>query len=135
MHHMHHPITSSIYKAALTLAVLTTQLILPNTASAQNGPPPAKVFLETAKLELLSDARAVTGEIRSRRTAQLASQVEGLTLEMLVEEGDKVTQGQTRSSTKPAPSSHLAPHNSPKPKQTTASPKPMSPSPKSSSKT
>lgn len=95
MHHMHHPITSSIYKAALTLAVLTTQLILPNTASAQNGPPPAKVFLETAKLELLSDARAVTGEIRSRRTAQLASQVEGLTLEMLVEEGDQVTQGQT----------------------------------------
>lgn len=92
---MHNPIASSIYKAALTIAVLVPIPILSSTTLAQNGPPPAKVFLETAKLELLSDARPVTGEIRSRRTAELASQVEGLTLEMLVEEGDQVTQGQT----------------------------------------
>jgi len=81
---------SSIYKLSITAILLLTQ-----SALAQGGPPPAKVYLETAKLELLADARPVTGEIRSRRTAELASQVAGLAVEVLVEDGDQVKAGQT----------------------------------------
>jgi RND family efflux transporter MFP subunit len=89
MNHMHHPLISRFIKPA---CVITT--LISSTTLAQNGPPPAQVFLETAKLETLADARPVTGEIRSRHTAELASQVEGLALEVLIEEGDQVKQGQ-----------------------------------------
>lgn len=80
---------SSIYTLASAAILLLTQ-----PAIAQHGPPPAKVFLETAKLELLNDSRPVTGDIRSRRTAELASQVAGLAVEVLVEEGDQVKEDQ-----------------------------------------
>jgi len=73
---------------------IMTILLIAQSARAQGGPPPAKVYLETAKLETLADARAVTGEIRSRHTTDLASQVAGLALEVLIEEGDQVQQGQ-----------------------------------------
>jgi len=76
-----------------TLAIAAT-LLITQTVLAQGGPPPAKAFLETAKLELLADARPVTGEIRSRHTAELASQVAGLAIEVLIEEGDQVQRGQ-----------------------------------------
>lgn len=69
-------------------------LLLSPTLLAQGGPPPAKVMLETVKLELVSDARPVTGEIRSRRSAELASQVAGLAMEVLVDAGDRVEKGQ-----------------------------------------
>lgn len=78
-----------LYALTIIIASLITQ-----PALAQGGPPPAKVFLETAKLETLTDARPVTGEIRSRHTAELASQVEGLALQVLVEDGDEVNKGQ-----------------------------------------
>ena len=52
------------------------------------------VMLETVKLEMISDARPVTGEIRSRRSAELASQVSGLAVEVLVDAGDRVEKGQ-----------------------------------------
>ena len=64
-----------------------------STAMAQGGPPPAQVFVETAGLEVLVNARGVTGEVRSRRRAELAAQVGGLVLELGVEEGDSVTKG------------------------------------------
>ena len=73
---------------------IMTILLIAQSARAQGGPPPAKVYLETAKLETLADARTVTGEIRSRHTTDLASQVAGLALEVLIEEGDQVQQGQ-----------------------------------------
>jgi len=87
---MNKPVASSIYKLSTIAIILITQ-----SAIAQGGPPPAKVYLETAKLELLADSRPVTGEIRSRRTAELASQVAGLAIEVLVEDGDQVNKGQT----------------------------------------
>lgn len=80
----------SIHKAAALLA----GVIFAQSALAQGGPPPAKVYLETAKLEMLGDARPVTGEIRSRRTAELASQVAGLAIEVLIDEGDEIQLGQ-----------------------------------------
>lgn len=76
-----------------TQSILAVLLISP-TVFAQGGPPPAKVMLETVKLELVSDARSVTGEIRSRRSAELASQVAGLAMEVLVDAGDRVEKGQ-----------------------------------------
>jgi len=82
-------IRSYIYKAPIIVVLLVAQAAL-----AQRGPPPAKVYLQTAKLELLADSRPVTGEIRARRTAELASQVAGLAIEVLVEEGDQVKEGQ-----------------------------------------
>lgn len=69
-------------------------LLLSPVVLAQGGPPPAKVMLETVRLEMISDARSVTGEIRSRRSAELASQVAGLAMEVLVEAGDEVKKGQ-----------------------------------------
>lgn len=64
------------------------------TLLAQNGPPPANVTIGEVRSETLVRRRAVTGEIRSRLTSNLASQVEGLLLELNVEEGDLVTKGQ-----------------------------------------
>lgn len=61
---------------------------------AQNGPPPAKVMLDEARMETLTEVRGVTGEIRSPMRSQLAVQVEGIVLEMLVDEGDDVKAGQ-----------------------------------------
>ncbi|MBL4590349.1 MAG: efflux RND transporter periplasmic adaptor subunit [Phycisphaerales bacterium] len=63
-------------------------------AHAQGGPPPAKVVLDAARMELLTDRRVATGEIRSPMRSQLAVQVQGLVIEMLVNEGDSVTRNQ-----------------------------------------
>lgn len=79
--------------ALVALIVWSGFGMIVSTAEAQDGPPPAQVFVETAGLEELVDARGVTGEIRSRRRAELAAQVGGLVLEMSVEEGDAVTKG------------------------------------------
>ena len=67
--------------------------VLGSIAHAQ-GMPPANVVVEEARLETLSNARGVTGEIRSRLRSELAGQVAGLVIEMGVEEGDSVTRGQ-----------------------------------------
>lgn len=81
------------FKPARTMcAILACTAV---SALAQpSGPPPAKVVLETTKLEVLGDARPVTGEIRSQRTSELASQVSSLVIEVLVDAGDSVQKGQ-----------------------------------------
>jgi len=63
-------------------------------AQAQDGPPPANVTIDEVRSEELVRRRSVTGDIRSRLTSALASQVEGLLVELNVEEGDEVTKGQ-----------------------------------------
>ncbi len=60
----------------------------------RGGPPPANVVLDEVRTEELVQRRVVTGEIRSRITSALASQVEGLMVSMQVEEGDMVARGQ-----------------------------------------
>jgi len=79
---------------AVALGAVIVSLTAPG-ARAQNGPPPAKVVLEEARTERLVNARGVTGEIRSRLRSELAAQVAGLVLELRVEEGDGVEQGDT----------------------------------------
>jgi RND family efflux transporter MFP subunit len=58
------------------------------------GPPPANVVVDAARSEQLEQRRMVTGEIRSRLSSALASQVQGLMVSMRVEEGDVVAKGQ-----------------------------------------
>jgi len=58
------------------------------------GPPPANVVVNAVRLEQLEQRRMVTGEIRSRLSSALASQVQGLMVSMRVEEGDVVAKGQ-----------------------------------------
>jgi RND family efflux transporter MFP subunit len=60
----------------------------------QGGPPPANVVVDAVRAEELVERRVVTGEIRSRLSSALASQVEGLVVELQIEEGDVVSKGQ-----------------------------------------
>lgn len=69
-------------------------LLIAAPAFAQGGPPPAKVVLDEARVETLTEVRGVTGEIRSPMRSQLAVQVEGIVTEMLVDDGDDVEAGQ-----------------------------------------
>jgi len=79
----------------LSLAVLAFVLaVQSSTAVAQGGPPPANVTIDEVRTETLIRRRAVTGEIRSRLTSNLATQVEGLLVELNVDEGDIVKKGQ-----------------------------------------
>lgn len=79
----------------LFLTVLACVLCVRVTiARGQDGPPPANVTIDEVRLETLTQRRAVTGEIRSRMTSHLATQIDGLLVELGVEEGDAVTRGQ-----------------------------------------
>lgn len=79
----------SIYTVILLCISMQTGI-----ARGQDGPPPANVTIDEVLSEELVRRRSVTGEIRSRLTSALASQVEGLLIELDVEEGDEVTKGQ-----------------------------------------
>lgn len=68
--------------------------LFPSSVIAQEVLPPANVTIDAVKSETLTRRRAVTGEIRSRLMSEIASQVEGLLVELDVEEGDLVEQGQ-----------------------------------------
>ena len=59
----------------------------------QGGAPAANVMLGDVLEQELIEHRAVTGEIRSMMEGEIASQVEGLLVEVLVEEGDEVEAG------------------------------------------
>ncbi len=61
--------------------------------AAAQGPPPATVRLDAATRESLMVPRSVTGEVVSLRRSLLASQVEGFVIELPVNEGDAVAQG------------------------------------------
>lgn len=60
---------------------------------AQGGPPPANVMVDPVIAQELVRQRVVTGEIRSRLTSALASQVEGFLVELRVDAGDVVKKG------------------------------------------
>src|SRR5688572_3491124 len=66
------------------------------TALAQGGggPPPAKVVLEEARLEEISQWREVTGDLRAAMQSVLAAQEDGLVLAMMREAGDPVRAGE-----------------------------------------
>lgn len=71
--------------AAAALGALATQAA---------GQYPQVAVVDTARTENLAQLREVTGEIRSMRRSLLASQVEGLVIELDLDEGDAVEAGQ-----------------------------------------
>jgi len=76
-------------------AALVCVVSMCSFASGQgHGGPPANVVVDAVRVERLVQRRVVTGEIRSRLSSALASQVEGLMVEMEVDEGDVVARGQ-----------------------------------------
>lgn len=64
-------------------------------AQAQQGPPPASVILDEARRMALQERFSVTGRLRAIRRVTIASQVEGVLLELPVDAGDAVVGDQT----------------------------------------
>ncbi len=58
------------------------------------GPPPAPVRVAEVVVERIGERRMVTGELRSLRVADIASQEEGVVVEMAVDVGMQVEAGQ-----------------------------------------
>lgn len=78
-----------------TLAALAVALAMPLVASAQGGPPPARVVVDKAQVQSLVQRRSVTGEIVSTRRSLVASQAEGLVMHFDLNPGDTVSAGDT----------------------------------------
>lgn len=75
------------------VVVMVVQSLAVSGVLAQ-GMPATNVTVDQVRSEKLVRRRAVTGEIRSRLTSALASQVEGLLVELGVDEGDVVEKGE-----------------------------------------
>ncbi len=78
------------------LSVVVPALLLgaPALSQPSGGPPPAKVRLDTARLETVEQRRDVTGEIRAVRRSSLAAEEPGMVRSITVEAGDTVQVGQ-----------------------------------------
>lgn len=59
------------------------------------GPPPASVVVDAARTETVEQWREVTGELRAVRRTLLAAQEEGFVVDVLKQEGDRVSAGET----------------------------------------
>jgi RND family efflux transporter MFP subunit len=83
-------------RARSILPALTAAVVASGAANAlaQNGPPAAKVVLDEARLEVVQQWREVTGDLRAIRRSTLASEAEGLVMELLIDPGDAVKAGQ-----------------------------------------
>lgn len=62
-------------------------------AQPTDGPKPARVVLDEARLERIEPRREVSGELRAIRRSIIASEQPGLVVDMTVEQGDAVGQG------------------------------------------
>lgn len=77
------------------LRVMVCAITAAATASrAQNGPPPALVRLDEVRMETVAEHREVTGELRAVRRSRLAAEESGMVVELTVEVGDSVKEGQ-----------------------------------------
>jgi RND family efflux transporter MFP subunit len=83
------PLRSRTAAAAVVLALLGAFSGPP--ARGQMGPSP--VVLDAVRVEVAEQFRQVTGELRSVRRALLAAEEDGLVVELAVNEGDAVKQG------------------------------------------
>ena len=77
-------------------------LLLAQPGAFAQGPPPANVVVDPVRLEPVELWRQVTGELRSLRRSNLAAQEPGLVIEMLVDAGDEVRQGEVIARLDPA---------------------------------
>ncbi|MEM9167219.1 MAG: efflux RND transporter periplasmic adaptor subunit [Planctomycetota bacterium] len=74
--------------------VLVSVILALSSCAAIAQPPVANVRVDEVRLESVEQMRRVTGELRARRRSRLATQEEGLVLELAVREGEAVASGQ-----------------------------------------
>lgn len=73
--------------------MLSGVLALAALGQPQGGPPPANVRLATVIEEPIEQKRRVTGEVRALRRSQLAAEEGGLVVELTVDAGTSVNEG------------------------------------------
>ncbi|MBL9033072.1 MAG: efflux RND transporter periplasmic adaptor subunit [Phycisphaerae bacterium] len=76
------------------VAFLAAALTWGVAEARQGGPPPAPAVLAEVKEEMLERRREVTGQLRSMMRSLLASEEDGLVVELSLQEGDEVKAGQ-----------------------------------------
>jgi len=74
---------------------LLTLLIPRATALGQGGPPPASVYVDSARVMRVNTFREATGSLRPERRSLVASREEGRVLRFDIREGDRVEAGDT----------------------------------------
>ena len=84
---------SATMKVRLLIGVWAGTAAAALSAIAQ-GPPPSPVRVAEVVVERIGERRMVTGELRSLRVAEVASQEEGVVVEMAVDVGMRVEAGQ-----------------------------------------
>ena len=84
---MKHPVR------VIASVVMTTLMLFP-AARAQDGPPPARVRLDAARIQTVEPMRRVTGELAPTRRSSVASKRDAQVIEVLVDRGDTVQSGQ-----------------------------------------
>ncbi|GAB4521263.1 MAG: hypothetical protein Tsb0013_24600 [Phycisphaerales bacterium] len=74
---------------------LALAILLPaGAAPAQDGPPPARVRLDPAQSQEVVIMRTVSGDLVAKQRSMVAARQDGLVIELDVEVGDVLTQGQ-----------------------------------------
>ncbi|MEM1424654.1 MAG: efflux RND transporter periplasmic adaptor subunit [Planctomycetota bacterium] len=75
-------------------ALLCACTLTHNDAHAQDGPPPAMVRLDAAQSQEVVIMRTVSGDLAATRRSMVAAKEEGRVIDLRVEAGDTVTEGQ-----------------------------------------
>ncbi len=78
----------------MTLSLPACLLLFAPSVLAWQGPPPAPVRVDAVRLESVQERRAVTGEVRAMRFAQVASEEAGRVVELTAREGTRVAANQ-----------------------------------------
>jgi RND family efflux transporter MFP subunit len=76
------------FATGISLAMLACAM-----PAAAQGPPPASVRVDAARLEIVQERRLVTGELRAVHRARVATEEPGLVMDMPVQAGQRVRKG------------------------------------------
>lgn len=82
------------HRTPAALAAWLSGLACLAAPAAAQGPPPSPVRVAEVVVEEVAERRMVTGEIRSLRVADVASQEEGVVVELTIDVGERVEAGQ-----------------------------------------
>jgi RND family efflux transporter MFP subunit len=88
------PVPRNCSEPRRKLRVTGVFLLVISAGVLGQGPPPASVRVDAARLETVQEQRMVTGDLRAVRQAEVATQEPGLVLEVAVEEGQSVRRGE-----------------------------------------
>jgi RND family efflux transporter MFP subunit len=81
----------TLFSRRIAIASLAMASLAPTVLQAQ--PRPASVVVDEARMETVERYREVVGELRAVRRALLAAEDEGIVVEFMLEEGDRVEAG------------------------------------------